>query len=114
MSESQKSNTPMILGIVGFVAAIPGILCSAMCGGLAEAGGAQGAGTMWTLFNLVPTVVALIFAFRVKSNPKQSGYVILACTVLCLIATIVTLNWIFGLITVACFAISGILALQQN
>jgi hypothetical protein len=113
MNETQKSNTPMILGIIGFVAAIPGLLCSAMCGSMAEAGGAQGAGTMWTLFNLVPTVVALIFSFRVKSNSKQSGFVILGCTVLILLATIMTFNWVFGLITVACFTIAGVLAVKE-
>lgn len=114
MSENQKSNTPMILAIVGFVASIPGLLCTSMCAGLAEAGGATGAGSMFMTFSLIPSIAGFIFGFMSKSKAKLSGIVLVVCSIVLLITTIVTLNWFWGLITVATYLIAGILSFQNK
>lgn len=115
MTETKTSNTPMILGIIGFVSSIPGILCTGMCAGLAEAGGAQGAGTTTFLYlSLLPSIVGFIFSFMANSKAKLAGIVLIVCSILLLITTVVTFNWFFGLITTACYLIAGILSVKNQ
>lgn len=114
MTETKTSNTPMILGIIGFVSSIPGILCTGMCAGLAETGGAQGAGTTFLYLSLLPSIVGFIFSFMANSKAKLAGIVLIVCSILLLITTVVTFNWFFGLITTACYLIAGILSIKNQ
>lgn len=113
MTETKTSSTPMILGIVGFVASIPGIICTGMCAGLAAAGGAHGAASAFLYFSLVPSILGFIFSFMTNSKAKLAGIVLVSCAVVLLITTIVTFNWFWGLITTACYLIAGILSLKN-
>ncbi len=114
MTETKRSNTPMILGIVGFVSSIPGILCTGMCAGLAEAGGAKGAGTTFLYLSLVPSILGFIFSFMANSKAKLAGIVLIVCSVLLLITTVITFNWFFGLITTASYLIAGVLSVKNQ
>ncbi len=114
MTETKTSTTPLILGIIGFVSSIPGIICTGMCAGLASAGGATGAGSTFLYFSLLPSIVGFIFSFMTNSKAKLSGIVLIICSVLLLITTIITFNWFWGLITTACYLIAGVLSLKNQ
>ena len=122
MNPKELSSTPMIMGVIGFVAAIPGSLCSLFCAGTADAltaaatDGKHGGGvTMaWTVFYLLPVVGGLISGFMAKSNPKLWGWIFIICALMCLGGSIAMLNWFWGLITVACFLIGGAISLNHK
>ena len=115
MSEQKKSNTPMILGIIGFVAMIPGLLCASACGAILEAGAAAaGIGNSVFAMTAIPMLAGFIFCFLAKSKAVLSGIVMTASSVIILIPVIMSGNWFFGLITVACYLIGGILAFQNK
>lgn len=113
MTETNKSIAPMILGIVGFVSSIPGIICSGMCAGFAESGGAIGAGTTFLYLSLLPSILGFVFSFMTNSKAKLAGIVLIVCSVLLLATTIITFNWFFGLITTACYLIAGVLSVKN-
>ena len=104
----------MILGIVGFVAMIPGLLCASACGALMSAGGASGSGTFITLLTALPMFAAFIFGFLSKSKAVLAGIVMIASAVILLIPVILSANFLFGLIAFACFLIGGILSFQNK
>jgi hypothetical protein len=122
MNTKELSSTPMIMGIVGFVAAIPGSLCSLFCAGSADAltmaasegkhGGSFTA--LWIVFSLLPTIGGLVAGFMAKSNTKLWGWLLILFAGMCLVGAIITLNWLWGLITVACFAIGGAVSLSHK
>lgn len=121
--ETKKSDAPMILGIFGFIFSIPGTLCSGACAGCASLGmvGARngsdfaGASTVFFLF-LLPAVVsitAFIFSFMTKKNPKKAGVILIVCSIILLIISVVSFNWFFGLITTGCYLIAGVLSVKS-
>lgn len=118
MTEQKKSNTPMILGIIGFVAMIPGLICATACGAIIEAtavaGESGGIGNYIIALTAVPTLAGFIFCFLAKSKAVLSGIIMVASSVIVLVPVIISGNWIFGLITVACYLIGGILAFQNR
>ncbi|NLA04944.1 MAG: hypothetical protein GX881_04425 [Firmicutes bacterium] len=121
MEETAKgqSNAPMILGIVGFVAMIPGLLCAAACGACvvgveAMATGQAGTGSGIIVLTLFPMVAGFVFGFLSKSQPTISGIVMVASAAFMLIPVIMSANWFFGLITIACYLIGGILSFQNK
>lgn len=119
MLEREKSNTPMILGIVGFVAMIPGLLCASACGAFVEgmsatSGESSGFGGFVFSMTAIPMIAGFIFSFLSKSKAMLSGIVMTASAVILLIPVILSGNWFFGLITVACYLVGGILAFQNK
>ena len=114
MSEQTKSNVPMILGIIGFVAMIPGLLCASACGALVSAGGEGGTGTFIILLTALPMLVGFVFSFMSKSKPKVTGIVMLISAIVLLIPVVMSGNFFFGLIAFACYLIGGILSFQNK
>lgn len=125
----QKSSAPMILGIVGFIVNIPGLFCAAACGAAAgvatemaklEAGmksdGTAGAAVMGSmvLITLIPMIVGFIAGFLGKSKPAISGWMMIISAVALLIITIISGNWLFGLICTVCYLVGGIKALGNQ
>lgn len=114
------SDVPMITGIIGFVATIPGTLCAGACSACTSAsetlltGTSSGIASFWIILNLSSAVAALVFGIRSKSTPRSSGAVMIGSAVLTLLISFFTLNWIWGLIAVACFAIGGAISLTQE
>ena len=105
----------MILGIIGFVAAIPGLLVSTAFSVIIEDfapafGEATGTGiTIFAVF-AIPILAGFIFGFLAKSKAVLSGIVMTASSIILLILVIPSDIWAFGVITVACYLIGGILA----
>ncbi len=115
------SNGPMIAGVIGFVASIPGTICAGICGAgvdlfsaAATQGEMYGAGTTWIIINVAVALSGLVFGIMSKSRPRLSGFILILASILGLIITIITLNWFWGLITVASFLIGGIISLTQE
>ncbi len=116
---SNKSNTPMILGIVGFVAMIPGLMCASVCGGAIEViqqGSGAGSGVGGTIIALtaIPTLAGFIFSFFSKTKASLAGIAMIASAALLLIPIVMSANWFFGLIAIACYLIGGIISLQNK
>jgi hypothetical protein len=109
----------MILGIVGFVAMIPGFLCAQACGAVVSAvdtasGTNSGIGGMITALTAIPMVAGLISGFLSKSKGTIAGIGMLASAAVLLIPTVMAGNWFFGLIAVACFTVGGVLSFQNK
>jgi len=114
-----KSNAPMIMGIIGFVATIPGTLCAGCVGACTSTveilgtGHSSGIGTFWVLTNLASAGAGLFFGIKSKATPRTSGAIMIVSAILTLLISFVTFNWFWGLIAVACFAIGGAISLTQ-
>ena len=114
------SDVPMITGVLGFVATIPGTFCAgacSICTSTAETlatGTSSGIASIWLLLNVVAGVAALVFGIRSKSTPRLSGAVMLFSALLTLMLDFITLNWFWGLIAVACFAVGGAVSFTQE
>lgn len=109
----------MILGIIGFIAMIPGLLCASLCGAIMEAaadatGEEGGLGTMIIALTAVPMIIGFIFCFMAKSKARLAGFAMIGSAVVLLVPVIMSGNWLFGLITIACYLIGGILAFQNK
>lgn len=110
----------MIMGIIGFVATIPGTLCAGCmgaCASVAETvatGHSSGLASFWILINLASAGAGLYFGVKSKSAPRTSGAVMIGVAVLTLLLSFITLNWFWGLIAVACFGIGGAVSLTQE
>jgi len=115
-----KSDVPMIMGIVGFVATIPGTICAGICGACASAGetlatgNSSGIASFWVLLNLASAAAGLFFGIKSKSTPRSSGAVMIGSAILTLLISLVTLNWFWGLIAAACYGIGGAISLTQE
>ena len=114
------SDVPMIMGIVGFVATIPGTVCAGACSActrnveILTTGTSSGFASFWVILNLATAVAGLVFGIRSKGTPRSSGAVMLGSATLTLLISFITVNWIWGLIAVACFAIGGAISLTQE
>ena len=114
------SEVPMIMGILGAVMTIPGIICAGMCaaaGSTAEVlatGQSSGVGSFWMILNIAAAVLGLFFGITSKSTPRTSGVFMLSAAALTLVISFLTLNWMWGLMAVACFAIGGAISLTQD
>lgn len=115
-----KSELPMITGIIGFIATIPGMLCAGCMGACASAaetlstGESSSMGSIWALTNLASSVVGMYYGIKSKAMPRTSGAVMIGVALLTLLLSFITLNWFWGLIAVACFAIGGAVSLTQD
>lgn len=115
-----KSDVPMIMGIIGFVATIPGTLCAGCMGACASAGTtlatgqSSNVGSIWILINLASAAAGLIFGIKSKGTPRTAGAVMIGVALLTLLLSFVTFNWFWGLIAVACFGIGGAISLTQE
>lgn len=115
-----KSDVPMIMGIIGFVATIPGTLCAGCMGAVASAaeaattGHSSSFGSFWILINLVSAGAGLYYGIKSKETPRSSGAVMIGVAILTLFLSFITLNWFWGLIAVACFGIGGAISLTQE
>ncbi len=108
------------MGIIGFVATIPGTLCAGCMGACASAaetvatGHSSGLASFWILINLASAGAGLYFGVKSKSAPRTSGAVMIGVATLTLLLSFITLNWFWGLIAVACFGIGGAISLTQE
>lgn len=115
-----KSDIPMIMGIIGLVATIPGTLCAGCMGGCASVGKtlatgeASNIGSIWILINLASAAIGLFYGIKSKEMPRSSGAVMIGVAVLTLLLSFVTFNWFWGLIAVASFGIGGAVSLTQE
>jgi hypothetical protein len=115
-----KSDVPMIMGIIGFVATIPGTLCAGCMGVCASVGTtlvtgqSSNVGSIWILINLASAAAGLFFGINSKGTPRTSGAVMIGVALLTLLLSFVTFNWFWGLIAVACFGIGGAVSLTQE
>lgn len=114
-----KSDIPMIMGILGFVATLPGLLCAgctSACGGVlaASAGHSAGIASFWLLFNVASSVAGVYFGIKSKETPRSSGAVMIGVAIITLLLSIITFNWFWGLIAVACFSIGGAVSFTQE
>jgi hypothetical protein len=114
------SDVPMITGIIGFVATIPGTVCAGMCGAFrdgmetAMTGSTSGFGKFWLVLNLTTAIVGLVCGIRSKATPRTSGAIMIGSAIITLLISFFTANWIWGLIAVACFATGGAVSLTQE
>jgi hypothetical protein len=115
-----KSDVPMIMGVIGFVATIPGTLCAGCMGACASVGTtlatgqSSNVGSIWILINLASAAAGLFFGIKSKGTPRTSGAVMIGVALLTLLLSFVTFNWFWGLIAVACFGIGGAISLTQE
>jgi len=115
-----KSDVPMITGIIGFVATIPGTLCAGCMGACASTaetlstGHSSSFGSFWILINLASAAAGMYYGIKSKEMPRSSGAVMIGVAVLTLFLSFITLNWFWGLIAVACFGIGGAISLTQE
>jgi len=125
MGETKKSDAPMILGIFGFISAIPGLMCTGCLAGctslLGIADGTKDGAAVAGIFSvfylllfLIPAVVGFIFSFKTKKSAKQAGTVLIVCSIILLFSSLGSFNWFFGLISVSCYLIAGILSIKLN
>jgi len=109
------SNAPLILGIIGATLMIPGLLCAAFVGGLAEAGGASGAGGVSIIFGLAPIVCGFVGGAKGKSSPMTSMILLLVSAVCAGIGWYLTaFTSFFHLASLILFIIGAILAKVQK
>jgi len=114
------SEIPMITGIVGFIATLPGILCAGMCGAFTSAaetlatGESSGIGSIWVLVSLLVSGAGLFYGVRSKAMPRTSGAVMIGVAILTLVLSFISFNWFWGLVAVACFSIGGAISLTQE
>ncbi|MCT4614038.1 MAG: hypothetical protein N4A49_04075 [Marinifilaceae bacterium] len=127
--ENKKSSTPMVLGIVGFVVNIPGLFCAAACGaatGVAtemaaiesgmESDGTAGAAVMGSvvLMTIIPMLIGFIASFMAKSKAVVAAWLMILSAIALFIITILSGNWVFGLVNTVCYLVGGILALGNR
>ena len=136
----QKSGAPMILGIIGFIANIPGLFCAAACGAVvtgvaataevaeaaeaiakgsnseaAELGVVSGlVGASLIIFTLIPMLLGFIGGFLGKSHPTGSAIVMLLGGIFLLIIPIISTNWFLGIGASICYIIGGVKALGNR
>ncbi len=123
-----KSNAPWILGIVGFVASIPNILCATICAaavatysedsyypGQTLSSTSQTMGWLLLLI-IVASIACFVLSFFGKS--KQSvitGIVMIAGSVFILINGFVGLgSFIWGSVAGVCYLIGGIFSILNS
>ena len=115
-----KSDVPMITGIIGFIATIPGTLCAGCMGACASVGStllsghSSGIASFWILLNLASAASGLYFGIKSKEMPRSSGVAMIGAAGLTLFLSFITLNWFWGLIAVTCFSIGGAISLTQE
>jgi hypothetical protein len=113
-SNNAPSNVPMILGIIGFVVGIPGLICITAC---VAAVSSLGGGVLvfpLVVFKIIPLIAGFIFCFMTKSMAKPAGIVLIISAILLVVGSAMLHDWLFGLISVICYLIAGVLALQQK
>jgi hypothetical protein len=115
-----KSDVPMIAGIVGLIASLPGILCAGCVGACTDTaqtmatGSSSGVGSTWALLNLGSAFIGLFYGIKSKQMPRTSGVVMVGVAIITFLLSFLTFNWFWGLIAIACFAIGGTISLTQE
>lgn len=109
----QKTAAPIILGIIAFILAIPGMLCSTFCAALvSEAShGEHGSGIVWLM--VVPTLVNFVLCFFCKSGKsKTTGLVMVLLSVLMLLIAVLLIS-LFGIAVAILFMVAGGLSISN-
>lgn len=117
----QKSNAPLICGVIGFILGIPAILCgavcSSICSGLASEVGSQSSttGNLWLPFVVffLSWIAGFVLSFFAKGkSSKRTG----AFTILSGVIVMITGLLLGGFITIATgilYIISGGIAISN-
>ena len=89
MEKQQRSNTLLILGIIGAIISLPNLLCASACAAVVgTANGNLGAGIF--IMGLIPVAAGFISAFYGKSKPKYCGIGMLIAAVTTFIFLVMT------------------------
>ena len=116
MSEQQvvlvktKTATPMLLGVIAFILAIPGTICNFICAGVvADANG----GNTAPFLILVPVFANFILCFFCKTKISAiTGSIMLLLSILASIVNVITLS-ILSLIASILFLVAGALSIAN-
>jgi predicted membrane protein len=106
----QKSNAPIILGVIGFILYIPGMFCLGACSAVVNAATEGASGNLG-----MPIVIAWLLCFvlsffgKAKCS-KATGIVMILASILLVLFALITLNLLFGLSSAICYLIAGIMS----
>lgn len=112
----EKSNAPLILGIVGGCLYMPSAICSGMCASMVDSVADSPSGELSSFYVtglLIPAIMSIVFACVCKKNSKLSGIMLLIAAAIGGILSTCSFN-LLGIVSTVLVLISGILCLTEK